>query len=167
MQIIGLVIIVVGVVSIWWWRNRNPENGDDNVVDAADLFTGKRRQTVGTDNNGISQISAIDDPATAAATFIHLVIGDQNWPNAQGRVRSRLADLTDIQMAEDAVSYAKWASRQAFDHDRAIIILVDMLRERLTLEERQDLAAMLEDAALSGDQDIQARASMEAIRLVN
>lgn len=46
-------------------------------------------------------------------------------------------------------------------------MLTDILRDRLTLEEREHLARMLNDAAASGDAAVQAEASRQAIALVN
>ncbi len=167
MHIIGLLILVLGAASLWWWRLKTAKETADNVIDAAERFAGKRRRAKISEANAFSPITAIGDPVAAAATYIHLVVGPDAWPMAHGRVRSRLADVSDLKTAEEAVTYAEWAARQPIDQDRALQMLTDMLRERLTLEERQDLASMLEDAALSGDQDVQAQASREAIGLVN
>ncbi|MEO1656814.1 MAG: hypothetical protein AAFR65_03760 [Pseudomonadota bacterium] len=167
MHIIGLIVMVIGALSVWLWRLRTAKEAADNVVDAAERFAGKRRRAKIAEANAFSPITAIDEPVAAAATYIHLIVGQDAWPTAHGRVRSRLADVSDLRTAEEAVTYAEWAVRQPIDHERAIKMLTETLRGQLTLEERQDLASMLEDAALSGDQEVQARASREAIRLIN
>jgi len=167
MHIIGLIITILVGISVWWWRLKMLKQAGDNVIDAAERFRGARKRKKIADQTGFSPITAIDDPVTAAATYIHLIVGREVWPMAHGRVKARLAELANDQMAEEAVTYAEWAGRQPITTDRGIKMLTEMLRERLTLDERQDLAAMLEDAAQSGDPDIQAEASRQAIALVN
>ncbi|MEO1040840.1 MAG: hypothetical protein AAFX52_00985 [Pseudomonadota bacterium] len=167
MHILGLLVLVMGAISVWWWRLKAAKEAADTVIDAAERFSGKRRRAKIADATAFSPITAIDDPVAAAATYIHFVVGKDVWPSAHGRVRARLADVSDPDTAENAVIYAEWASRQPLDYDRAIQMLAETLRGQLTLEERQDLASMLEDAAQSGDQEVQARASREAIRLIN
>ena len=167
MQILGLIITVLVGISVWWWRLKRVKEMGDNVIDAAERFRGAQRRKKIAEQTGFSPITAIEDPVTAAATFIHIVIGRDVWPMAHGRVKARLAELSNDNLANEAVTYAEWAVRQPVPEDKALKLLTDMLRERLTLEERQDLAAMLEDAALSGDQDLHAKASRQPIALVN
>lgn len=167
MHILGLLLTIIIGISVWWWRLRMLKQAGDTVIDAADRFRGARRRKKISDQVGVSPIAAIDDPVTAAATYIHLVVGREVWPMAHGRVKAKLAEVSSFSKAEEAVTYAEWAVRQPITKEKALSMLTDLLRERLTLEERQDLAAMLEDAAQSGDQSVQATASREAITLVN
>ena len=139
----------------------------DTVIDAAERFRGARRRKKIADATHTSPYTAIDEPVTAAATFIHLVIGREIWPMVHGRLKQRLAEVSTDQHAEEAITYAEWAVRQPVDDRKALGILTKMLREQLTLEEREELAGMLRDAAESGDAELQAKASREAIALVN
>lgn len=167
MHILALIVSVLVGISVWWWRLKMLKQAGDNVIDAAERFRGARKRKKIADQTGFSPITAIDDPVTAAATYIHFVVGNDVWPMAHGRVRVRLAELSNPTMAEEAVTYAEWAMRQHVDSARAVKALTETLRTQLTLDERQDLADMLQDAAKSGDADVQAHASREAIALVN
>ena len=167
MHILGLILSIVIGISVWWWRLRMLKQASDTVIDAADRFRGARRRKQIEAQNNLSPITAIDEPVTAAATFIHLVVGQEVWPMVQGRLKQRLADVSSDTHAEEAITYAEWAVAQPIEDWKALGLLTQMLRERLTLEERQDLAEMLRDAAESGDPELQAKASREAIALIN
>lgn len=167
MQLLSLLFAILVGISVWWWRLKMLKQASDTVIDAAERFAGARRRKKIAESTAFSPITAIDDPVTAAATFIHIVVGDEVWPMARGRLKARLAEVSSEEMADEALRYAEWAQRQGLDETRALGLLTEMLRERLTLSEREDLAEMLKDAASSGDGRLQAKASREAIALIN
>ncbi|NNU14971.1 hypothetical protein HK107_01365 [Parvularcula sp. ZS-1/3] len=139
----------------------------DTVIDAADRFRGQRRRKKIASQVGFSPITAIDEPVTAAATFIHITVGLEVWPRVHGLVKERLAEVSSDAHAAEAVTYAEWAARQPIEDYKALGMLTEMLRESLTLDERQELATILKEAASYGEDRLQARASREAIALVN
>ena len=167
MQILSLLFAIIVGISVWWWRLKMLKQASDTVIDAAERFGGSRRRKKIAENTAFSPITAIEEPVTAAATFIHLVVGDEVWPMAHGRLKARLAEVSSPEQADEAVRYAEWAYHQGLDETRALGFLTETLREHLTLDEREDLADMLKDAASSGDGRLQAKASREAIALVN
>lgn len=167
MHILGLIVTIIIGISVWWWRLRMVKEASDTVIDAAERFRGARRRKKISDQVGFSPITAIEDPVTAAATYIHLIVGREVWPMAHGRVKVQLAEVSSKEQAEEAITYAEWAVRQPIEQQRALRMLTDILRDRLTLEEREHLARMLNDAAASGDAAVQAEASRQAIALVN
>ncbi|MEM1379392.1 MAG: hypothetical protein AAGH41_02080 [Pseudomonadota bacterium] len=167
MHILVLLVSAIIATSVWWWRFKMVKEATDNVIDAADRFRGARRRQNRASASDLSPITAISDPVTAAATLIRMVVGPDAWPMAHGRLKLRFAELANETLASEAMTYAEWAAGQELDHDRALKLLTERLRNDLTLDERQDLVAMLDDAAQGGDQDIQAQASRAAIALVN
>jgi hypothetical protein len=167
MHILGLIFTILMGIAVWWWRLRMLKRLGDNVIDAAGRFQGARRRRRNVAATGRSPIEAIDNPVTAAACLIRLLVGETTWPNAQGRVQAKLAELSSFPMAQEAVTYADWLGRQEIEKRRSIERLTQRLRDWLTLEERQDLVALISDAAASGPAGVQARASREALALIN
>ncbi|GGY41156.1 hypothetical protein [Parvularcula lutaonensis] len=167
MHILGLLITVLIGISVWWWRLRMLKEASDTVIDAADRFRGAQRRKEIASRTEMSPITAIDHPVTAAATYIHMVIGREDWPMASGRVKMQLAEVSSESEADDAITYAEWAVRQPIDQQMALRLLTEMLRDWLTLEEREDLAEMLRSAAESSDAVVQSEASRQAIALIN
>ncbi|MEE4207887.1 MAG: hypothetical protein V2I43_01310 [Parvularcula sp.] len=162
-----LLFLLVTMYLVYLWsqhRSKRPRvrrrSGD--VIDAGDRF--RQRRTGG---DGFAAITAIHDPVTAAATFVRLVIGPDLWPMATGRLKLALAEVSSFRRADDAMRYAEWAAKQRPDRSAALRSLTTLLREQLTLEERQHLLAMLEDAAATGPAEVKARASREGLSLVN
>jgi hypothetical protein len=167
MQILGLIVTILIGISVWYWRIRMLKNLGDNVIDAAGRFRGAQRRRKIARATGSSPIEAIDDPVTAAASLIRLLVGPDTWPAAQGRVQAKLAELSSYPMAQEAVTYADWLGKQEVEKRKAIQSLTLRLRDWLTLEERQDLVALITDAASSGPAGVQAKASREALALIN
>jgi hypothetical protein len=164
-----LLLLLVAMYLVYLWskqRGKKPrvmtrrQSGD--VIDAGDIFRKKRSSS-----DGFGAITAIGDPVTAAATFIRLIVGPDLWPMATGRLKLALAEVSSFGKADEAMRYAEWAARQKVDRQVALKSLTELLREKLTLEERQQLVAMLDDAAAGGPSDVKARASREGIALVN
>ncbi|MCQ8185138.1 hypothetical protein [Parvularcula maris] len=167
MQFLGLLVTILVGISVWYWRIRMLKNLGDNVIDATSRFQGARRRKKIASATESSPVEAIADPVTAAATLIRLLVGEETWPTAQGRVQVRLAELSSFPLAKEAVTYADWAGKQPVERRRAVESLTARLRDWLTLEERQDLVALVADAASSGTASIQAKASREALALIN
>ncbi|MEM0930565.1 MAG: hypothetical protein AAGI89_14855 [Pseudomonadota bacterium] len=169
MSLFGFLLIAAVALFAWRWALSNQRSRDDErgtVIDASDRFgDGPRAGPIET--TPAFPLASIEHPVTAAATLIRYVVGAETWPMVQGRVRAALTDVSSVEAAEEAIQYADWAPQQSIGDDQAVSLLIESLRERLTLDERQDFVRMLEDAALSGDHDVQARASREAIRLIN
>lgn len=167
MHIIGLILTIIIGISVWWWRLRMLKRAGDTVIDAAERFRGRQKRRRIAEQTGFSPVTAISEPVTAAATLIRMIVGEDVWPMVRGRMKAAFADLSSEAHADEALTYAEWAGNQGLDDGRATRMLIDMLRDRLTFDERQQLVAILEDAAASGDQDVQAAASRHAIALVN
>lgn len=167
MPLLLLIALVLVGIALWSSRLRAGDRPTDTVIDAADRFRARQGRRLPAGERGIACIAAITDPVTAAATYVRLIVGPEVWPMAQGRLQVKLAEVSSFPMAAEAIGYADRAAGETFDERQAIGLLTDMLRDRLTLEERQDLARMLADAAQSGPRALQARASREALALVN
>ena len=168
MSLFGFVLLAMIAFVAWRWALTQQESHDaeDTVIDASDRFGDSARRKNSETSVPLSP-SAIDHPVTAAAILIRMVIGEDTWPMVQGRVRASLADVSTPQDAEGAIQYTERAAKESLIKDQSVTLLIESLREKLTLDERHDLIRMLEDAAQSGDHEVQARASREAIRLIN
>jgi hypothetical protein len=167
MHILGLLLTILVGISVWYWRIRMLKRLGDNVIDAAGRFRGTQRRRKIAGQTQSSPIEAITDPVTAAATLTRLLVGGETWPSAQGRVQARLAELSTFALAKEAVTYASWAATEPLERRRAVESLTLRLRGWLTLDERQDLVSLIADAASSGTASVQAKASREALALIN
>ncbi|MEM6914830.1 MAG: hypothetical protein AAF511_12735, partial [Pseudomonadota bacterium] len=67
MHILGLLVMIIGAVSVWWWRLKTAKDAADTVIDAAERFRGKRRRAKIAEATSFSPITAIDGPVPAAA----------------------------------------------------------------------------------------------------
>ncbi|MEM1410487.1 MAG: hypothetical protein AAGG79_07075, partial [Pseudomonadota bacterium] len=126
MHILALLVTMIVGISVWWWRLKAIKNAGETVIDAADRFRGARRRAKMARETSYSPITAIEHPATAAATYIQLIVGREVWPMAHGRVKARLAELAGETAAEEAVTYAEWVVRQPLEPRRSIKMLTAM-----------------------------------------
>lgn len=149
MHIVLAFIGLLGAGLFWWYRLKMLGDAASDVVDGVGRARGYFRRQKIRKQNEHSPLTAISDPVLAAATVIYAIISE-DVPHSDSHVeavRSVIADISDAAKAEEAVIYAKWATNQIGDVMIVINKTSPLLRQQLNDVEKQELVAMVGEAA--------------------
>ncbi|MCV3208217.1 hypothetical protein OHD62_16365 [Mesorhizobium sp. YC-39] len=152
------VLGLLGAAAFWWYRMKAMNEAAREVADVVGRVQGNIRRNKLRKQAALSPLTAIDDPVVAAATLITAIVSE-NGPMLPGReavIRSVISEIAnDKKKMDEAVVYAKWAASQIDDTTIVIDKLAPFLRERLDINERNDLLQMLNRVAQTGEQRLQ------------
>ncbi len=140
-----ILILIGGAVlaaAIWYFRMRGPAAVGD-VVDAAGNLKGAysrrkfRRKAEG------ATLTAIDDPGFGAAVYLVSIAeaGAGLGPQEEEAIGVWLREVVDYGDPVEALTFAKWASREVVDVNEVSRRLTPLWRQRLTVQQRQELIA--------------------------
>lgn len=149
MHIIVAFLGLVGGGLFWWYRLRAMGEAAHEIVDHAGRARGYFRRKKIRKQTELSPLTAIEDPAIAAATVIYAIISEDNLPgdNQIEAVRSVIANISDAKKADEAVIYAEWAYRQIGNTATVIEKTSPLLRGQLNDMEKHELIDMVNKAA--------------------
>ncbi|WP_296739909.1 hypothetical protein [Mesorhizobium sp.] len=148
---------LLGAAAIWWYRLKYMGEAAREVADAVGRVQGNMRRKKLRKQAALSPLTAIDDPVVAAATLITAIVSEQGpiLPQRETALRDVISEIVDSpKKTDEAVVYAKWAASQVEDTTIVIDKLAPFLRERLDLNEREDLLQMLNRVARGGEQSL-------------
>lgn len=148
---------LLGAAAIWWYRLKYMGEAAREVADAVGRVQGNMRRKKLRKQAALSPLTAIDDPVVAAATLITAIVSEQGpvLPQREAAIRDVISEISDSpKKTDEAVVYAKWAASQVEDTTIVIDKLAPFLRERLDLNEREDLLQMLNRVARGGEQSL-------------
>jgi len=152
------ILGVLGAAAFWWYRMKAMNEAARDVADVIGRVQGSVRRKKLRNQAALSPLTAIDDPVVAAATLITAIVSE-NGPVLPGReavIRSVISEIADNnKKTDEAVVYAKWAASQIDDTTIVIDKLAPFLRERLDVNERNDLLQMLNRVAQGGEKSLQ------------
>ncbi|MEI5678982.1 MULTISPECIES: hypothetical protein [unclassified Mesorhizobium] len=127
------------------------------VADAVGRVRGSVRRKKLRKQAGLSPLTAIDDPVVAAATLITAVVSEDTplTPEHETAIREAVSGIADAKKTDEAVIYGKWAASQIDGANLVIDKLAPFLRERLDVDEREQLVAMVDGVArASGERSL-------------
>jgi uncharacterized tellurite resistance protein B-like protein len=142
MHIIVAFLGLVGGGLFWCYRLRAMGEAAHEIVDHAGRARGYFRRKKIRKQTELSPLTAIEDPAIAAATVIYAIISEDNLPgdNQIEAVRSVIANISDAKKAE-------WAYRQIGNTATVIEKTSPLLRGQLNDMEKHELIDMVNKAA--------------------
>ncbi|PDQ19170.1 hypothetical protein CN311_20890 [Mesorhizobium sanjuanii] len=151
------VLGLLGAAAFWWYRMKAMNDAAREVADVVGRVQGNIRRKKLRKQAALSPLTAIDDPVVAAATLITAIVSENGpvLPQRETIIRSVISEIADDKKTDEAVVYAKWAASQIDDATIVIDKLAPFLRERLDVNERNDLLQMLNRVALGGDKSLQ------------
>jgi len=152
------ILGVLGAAAFWWYRMKAMNEAAREVADVVGRVQGNIRRKKLRKQAALSPLTAIDDPVVAAATLITAIVAEDGpvLPGREAVIRSVISEIADSKKKTDeAVVYAKWAASQIDDTTIVIDKLAPFLRERLDVNERNDLLQMLNRVAQGGEKSLQ------------
>ncbi|BCG92136.1 hypothetical protein [Mesorhizobium sp. 131-2-1] len=152
------ILGVLGAAAFWWYRMKAMNEATREVADVVGRVQGNIRRKKLRKQAALSPLTAIDDPVVAAATLITAIVSEDGpvLPAREAVIRSVISEIADSKKKTDeAVVYAKWAASQIDDTTIVIDKLAPFLRERLDVNERNDLLQMLNRVAQGGEKSLQ------------
>lgn len=149
-----LILIGTAIIgaAVWYFRFRGPAAIGD-AVDAAGQLKGAYNRRKFRRKSEASTLTAIDDPGLAAAVYLASLAdaGPGLGPEEEAAITAFLTDVVAYRDPAEALTFAKWASREVVDVDEVGRRLLPLWRERLSVEERREiLAAATSLAAIRG-----------------
>ncbi|MGV8841023.1 MAG: hypothetical protein ACWA6X_12050 [Bauldia sp.] len=155
------VLILIGTAifgaAVWYFRFRGPAAIGD-AVDAATTLKGAYNRRQFRKKSEGATLTAIDDPGLGAAVYLVSLAeaGPGLGPGEEAAITTFLRDTVQYGDPAEAITFAKWASREVVDVDEVGRRLLPLWRERLSAEERRAiLAAANAVAAIRGPDDAQ------------
>jgi uncharacterized tellurite resistance protein B-like protein len=146
MHIVMLIVAIAGGFGFWWFRLRQSAEAARDVVDAAERARGAlRRRRFKAKVEG-STLTAVDDPALAAAIMMAGIAAQKGVApsrKAEDSIRRHLATRIGVADPDGMTSYAVWAAGQVTDPNSMSRTLAKLWRERLQPAERQELLEMV------------------------
>lgn len=159
-----LVLMILGVLAagaVWWYRFRMMADATNEMVDKVGRVQGHFRRRKLRRKAAIAPVAAIDDPVVAAATVM-VAIGAEDVVMSdalEARVRDVITAIAaSKEKADEAVTYAKWATNQVADVPTVIDQTAAFLTGKLDEAEKEQLVAMVQSVVLKEERhDLYAR----------
>jgi hypothetical protein len=151
----AFLVLIAGAVfaaAVWYFRVRGPAAIGD-AVDAAGTIKGAYNRRKFRNRSEGSPLTAIDDPALAAATYLVSLAeaGSGLGPQEEEAITAWLRDVARYHDPAEAMTFARWASREVVDVNEVSRKLTPLWRERLDAAKRRELyAAAVSIAAVRG-----------------
>ena len=156
-------LILIGgallAVAVWYFRFRGPAAVGD-VVDAAGNLKGAYNRRKFRKKAEGSTLSAIDDPALGAAVYLVSLAeaGAGLGPKEEEAIAVWVKDVAGYGDPVEALTFAKWASREVVDVNEVAHRLTPLWRELDTKPRQELVAAAISITAIRGPDVAQAEA---------
>lgn len=162
MHILVLLVGGIAAAAVWYFKLRGPAAVGD-VVDAAGKVHGAYKRGRFRQKAEASTLSAIDDPGLAASVYLVSIAeaGPGLGPHEEEAISAWLAETVEYGNPAEALTFAKWATREVVDVNEVGRRLLPLWRDRLTAQQRQELVAAASAVAAIRGPDV---AQTEALR---
>jgi len=155
MHILAVVVGIIAAAGVWYWRAKAAKEVVDDVGNVIGRVQGRIRMNNFRKKAEGSVLASIEDPALAAAVFLHALANEKRdaLHLAEPRIRDEINRIVADADLDEVVSFAQWAARDVADARDVVRRFKPLWRQKLTREERADLVAMAETIAGLGDAD--------------
>jgi hypothetical protein len=153
MHILAIVVGIIAAAGVWYWRVKAAKEVVDDVGSVVGRVQGRIRMNNFRKKAEGSALASIEDPALAAAVFLHALANEKRdaLHLAEPRIREEISRIVADADLDEVVSYAQWAARDVADARDVVRRFKPLWRQKLTREERADLVAMAETIASLGE----------------
>lgn len=153
MHIVAIVVGVIAAAGIWYWRFKAAKEVVDDIGSVVGHVQGRIRTANFRKKAEGSALASIEDPALAAAVFLHALANEQRdlLHLAEPKIREEIGRIVADADLDEVLSYAQWAARDIADPRDVVRRFKPLWRQKLTREERAHLVAMAETIAGLGE----------------
>lgn len=155
MHILAIIVGLVAAAGAWYWRFKATKEVVDDVGSVVGRVQGRIRMNNFKKKAEGSALASIEDPALAAAVFLHALANEKHdaLHLAEPKIREQLGSIVADADLDEVVSYAQWAARDVADARDVVRRFKPLWRQKLTRQERAELVSMAETIAGLGDGD--------------
>ena len=152
MHILALLGVIVGGIGVWYWRFKMMREMGSDVANVVGRMQGHIRTSSFRKKAEGSPLSSIEDPALAAAIFLHALANenDESLHLSEPVIRREIGRIVPAADLDEILSYAQWAARDVADARDVVRRFKSLWRQKLTRDERADLVSMAEAVIGSG-----------------
>ncbi|PPE81288.1 hypothetical protein C3941_00770 [Kaistia algarum] len=156
-----LLAAVVGA-GFWYWRLHAAKTAVDDVVDQAGRLHGAYKRRKFRNKAQASTLSGIEDPAIGATVlFVSLVeAGGPFGPDHEKRIDGWLREVADYASPVEALTFARWASREVVDGNDVVRRMLPLFNNALSPSEKDDLLEFAGNLASSAGEPEPAQKDM-------
>jgi uncharacterized tellurite resistance protein B-like protein len=154
MHIVVIVLGVLGAATFWWYRLKMMGDAANEVVDQVGRVQGHFRRQKLRKKAAVAPVAAIDDPVIAAATLMTAIAAEDAVVSdaLKDRVRDVVTGIaSSAEKAEEAVTYAVWASNQVAEVQTVIDQTATFLKDKLNNDEKEELVGMVQSVVLKDE----------------
>ena len=147
MPVVAVILLTLAFWGIYWFVRMG---GIDHVWSFFDSRRKEAKQIIARESERTAALRAIDDPRDAATVLMLLIarIGHDPTREQIAAIEQTVRAVFefDRDLAE-RMTHARFVARRADNFDHAAGLVSDLLKKKLTVDERRELIAMLEDVA--------------------
>ncbi|MBN8999272.1 MAG: hypothetical protein J0H54_07715 [Rhizobiales bacterium] len=149
MHILGLLLAAVVGAGFWYWRLHAAKSAVDDVVDHAGRLHGAYKRRRFRRKAEASTLSGIDEPALGAAVLFVSLLEARGPVGAadEAAIDGWLRDVAGYDSTTEALTFARWASRETVEGNDVVRRLLPLFNSRLSPSEKEDLLAFAGDLA--------------------
>lgn len=146
MHLLALLAAVIGGVAVWYWHFKTIREMGNEVSDVVGRVQGRIRTNNFRKKAEGSPLSSVEDPALAAAIFLHALANehDEILLLSEPAIRREIGRIVPAADLDEILAYAQWAARDVADPRDVVRRFKSLWRQKLTREERADLISMAE-----------------------
>ena len=154
MQLILAILVILGVVALWYWRVKAAREGSGAAFDPGGDVRLSARRVMFKRRSHTHPADAVDDPRLAAAGII-VAVATMDAPITQAEIKrlTRSAQETfDVTEREalDIVSFGRWIAGQCASNAEAVRRLSGAVMKLAGSDAGPDLLRMIEEVATAG-----------------
>jgi hypothetical protein len=168
MHVLAIVVAIVGGIAVWYWRFKAMKEVADDVTNVVGRARGRYRMSKFKKKAEGSVLTAVEDPALAAAVFLFALANEHaaSLHLSEAEIHRQVARIVPATDLDETISYARWAAGNIIDPRDIVRRFKPLWLQKLTRQERIDLVGMAEAIAVLGDaKDINQRLSIETLRV--
>lgn len=141
MHILGLLLAAIVGAGFWYWRLHTAKTAVDDVVDHAGRLHGAYKRRKFRNKAQASTLAGIEDPALGATVlFVSLVeAGGPFGVEHEKRIDGWLHDVAHYTTPTEALTFARWASREVVDGNDVVRRMLPLFNAALSQSEKDDL----------------------------
>jgi hypothetical protein len=145
LQLILGLLAMLGGGAFWWWRLKNVSEAANDINDAVGGAVGTYKRKKFLKKVGESPLAAVDDPAAAAVIMMYAIAKEEApiTDATEAIIKSEIITAMKIDDTTELLTFSKWVVSQVVDANSVSLRYGKLWMGALSLNEREDFAAMV------------------------